>query len=131
MLNDRDYMRPGRGRGWSYHMSPSGSIVKALIWANVLVFLLVALDKSVMTLLWLQPDAIRAYEFWRFGTYMFVHGGLGHLFVNMWGLYLFGRWLEERLGSHAFLYLSAGRGRSGPLHGPGRRGVEKQPAGGC
>ena len=38
-------------------------------------------------------------------TYMFAHGSFWHLFFNMWGLYLFGKLLEERLGSRGFLIL--------------------------
>jgi membrane associated rhomboid family serine protease len=112
MLSDRDYMRPGdAGRPWQ---RPLGSVIKPLIWANVLVFLVTGLgrpgDASTFSggffeLLHLHPYYIHRWEVWRLGTYMFVHGGLTHLFFNMWGLHLFGRLVEDRLGPQRFLRL--------------------------
>ena len=43
---------------------------------------------------------------------MFLHGGLGHIFFNMFGLFMFGRVLESVLGSRKFfvLYFLSGLG---------------------
>ena len=41
---------------------------------------------------------------WTFFTYMFVHGGVIHLLVNMIGLYFFGSAVEQRMGGRAFLF---------------------------
>ncbi|AFK03457.1 Rhomboid family protein [Emticicia oligotrophica DSM 17448] len=51
-------------------------------------------------------------------TYMFLHGGTGHIFSNMFGLYMFGPMLEHFLGSKRFLtlYLVSGIGAC-VLHG--------------
>lgn len=45
-------------------------------------------------------------------TYMFMHGGWSHIFFNMFGLFMFGRILEMRLGSKRFLlyYMITGIG---------------------
>ena len=45
-------------------------------------------------------------------TYMFMHGGIGHLFFNMYALYIFGQVLENVWGSKRFLiyYLVCGIG---------------------
>jgi membrane associated rhomboid family serine protease len=45
-------------------------------------------------------------------THMFLHGGVMHIFFNMFGLVMFGRILENMLGSQKFfiLYFSAGLG---------------------
>lgn len=45
-------------------------------------------------------------------TYMFVHGGIAHLFFNMFALYMFGISIEWAMGSKRFLfyYLSCGIG---------------------
>lgn len=45
-------------------------------------------------------------------TYMFLHGGLSHLFFNMFALWMFGRSLEYELGSKNFLiyYMVCGIG---------------------
>ena len=47
---------------------------------------------------------------WTLVTYMFLHGGLGHLFFNMLALFFFGPRVEERLGGKHFLglYFTAG-----------------------
>jgi len=47
---------------------------------------------------------------WTLITYQFLHGGFGHLFFNMIGLFFFGPRLEIRLGSRHFLglYLVSG-----------------------
>lgn len=110
MLSDRDYMRPGGQRmTWG---RPASSVVKPLIWANVLIFLATGLGRHApgnpngfFELLHLHPYYLQQWEVWRLGTYMFVHGGAMHLFFNMWGLHLFGRLVEERLGPQRFLRL--------------------------
>ncbi len=112
MLSDRDYMRPGQpAHPWQ---RPLGSVIKPLIWANVLVFLFTGLGRTAdpssfsggfFELLHLHPYYIHKWEVWRLGTYMFVHGGFTHLFFNMWGLHLFGRLVEDRLGPQRFLRL--------------------------
>jgi len=45
------------------------------------------------------------YRPWTLVSYMFLHGGLGHLFFNMIGVFFFGPRLESRLGSKDFLWL--------------------------
>jgi membrane associated rhomboid family serine protease len=40
---------------------------------------------------------------WQFVTYMFLHGGWGHLISNMFGLISFGPLLEQRWGGQRFL----------------------------
>ncbi|HOJ62979.1 MAG TPA: rhomboid family intramembrane serine protease [Spirochaetota bacterium] len=47
---------------------------------------------------------------WQVLTAMFMHGGLGHIIFNMYGLYIFGKPLELRWGGARFLsfYLTTG-----------------------
>ncbi len=54
--------------------------------------------------------APRTITFFTLLTSQFMHGGIWHLAVNAWGLWLFGRPLEDRLGAGRFLalYLLAG-----------------------
>ncbi len=49
---------------------------------------------------------------WQFFTYMFLHGGVWHLAINMFILWMFGRQLEDLWGNKAFLryYLTCGIG---------------------
>lgn len=43
------------------------------------------------------------YQLFQFLSHLFMHGGLLHLFVNMFGLFLFGNAVEQRWGSARFL----------------------------
>lgn len=49
---------------------------------------------------------------WQVFTHLFLHGDLGHLFTNMFGLFMFGGPVERHLGSKRFLiyYLACGLG---------------------
>jgi rhomboid-like protein len=88
---------------------PRESVIKYLIVANVVVFLLSGFGNNpagmVVQTLSLHPYYIRQFQVWRLFTYMFVHGGFFHIFFNMWGLYLFGAPVEQRLGPERFLRL--------------------------
>jgi len=49
-------------------------------------------------------------EWWRMPTSMFVHAGLLHLFLNMYGLWVLGRFVEQIFGSVRFfaIYMLSG-----------------------
>lgn len=49
-------------------------------------------------------------EVWRLVTFQFLHAGFWHLFFNMFGLWVFGRIVEEQLGGKKYLafYLVCG-----------------------
>jgi membrane associated rhomboid family serine protease len=86
-----------------------------LIIANVIVFLITTprVAPRLLGYLWLLPAAVvQVNAWWQVVTYMFCHGGLGHLFFNMLALYLFGVQVERRMGSGEFLlyYLVSGVG---------------------
>ena len=94
-------------------------VVKNLLIINCLVYLAVTLIDGVnhfcaeyLQLWW--TDAYNAPEFhsYQLITYMFLHAGLGHLFGNMFALWMFGRTLEYEIGSKRFLiyYLVCGVG---------------------
>jgi membrane associated rhomboid family serine protease len=52
---------------------------------------------------------------WTLVTYMFLHGGLGHVAFNMLALYFFGSRVELRLGSRHFIWLYLISGIAGGL----------------
>jgi membrane associated rhomboid family serine protease len=60
------------------------------------------------------PGGLVDGEFYRMFTSMFLHYGALHLLLNMWGLWILGRPLEELLGRARFvaLYLLSGLGGS-------------------
>ncbi len=55
-------------------------------------------------------SAVAVGEWWRLPTSMFLHVGIFHLALNMYGLWVLGRLVEQMLGSVRFLavYLTAG-----------------------
>lgn len=90
-------------------------VVKNLIIANCVVLLATELlpfgDLIIehFALFNAESPFFRSYQVF---TYMFLHGGVSHLFFNMFALWMFGRTLEYRLGSSRFLtyYLVCGIG---------------------
>lgn len=52
------------------------------------------------------------FKIYQLVTYMFMHGGFGHIFFNMFALWMFGRVLEQVWGGKRFLiyYLVCGIG---------------------
>lgn len=85
--------------------------VQRLLLANIVVYLLPRLFASSGISLAFAPNLLLTQP-WTLLTYMFVHGGFGHLFFNMLMLFFFGPRLEERLGSNTFIrfYLLCGVG---------------------
>ncbi|MDP2957060.1 MAG: rhomboid family intramembrane serine protease [Longimicrobiales bacterium] len=85
-------------------MMPLTRWVRRLLLANVAVFLVTTASPVLYRALLLYPPWV-LYRPWTLVTYMFLHGGFGHLFFNMLGLYFFGPRLEDRLGGKPFLTL--------------------------
>jgi membrane associated rhomboid family serine protease len=83
--------------------------VLRILIATVLMFFVQQTASGVTALLYLVPTEVLARP-WTLVTYMFLHGGLGHIFWNMLGLYFFGPRVESRMGSQRFitLYLVSG-----------------------
>jgi len=88
--------------------------VARLVFANVGMFLLTAVAPRLVWPLVLVP-AFVPYRPWTLVTYMFLHGGFGHLLFNMLGLYFFGPRVEARLGGRRFLALYFWSGIAGAL----------------
>jgi membrane associated rhomboid family serine protease len=88
--------------------------VTRLLFANAAVYLLQMSMQGITQQFALIP-ALGLVRPWTFVTYMFLHGGLGHIFFNMLSLFFFGPRLEERLGSRSFLGLYFASGITGGL----------------
>ena len=88
--------------------------VRNLLIVNVLVFLLM-LNGYFPVRQWALHD-FRSEYFWapQLFTHMFMHGGWGHLFSNMFSLFIFGPLLERYWGPGRFVafYLITGLGAS-------------------
>ena len=103
-------MRPMYHGGGHYSFGPGlmTPAVKMLLWANVGVFLLTALAPPlfywVTGIFGLTPRVVLTrFWIWQPVTYMFVHGGMGHVLLNMLVLWMFGVQLERLWGSRFFL----------------------------
>lgn len=110
MLDDRDYMRRSP-RGPENKVQTGMSCVYALIAINAVAFLVtMGSRQETVYRFWLSVDGLKDGMFWQILTAMFMHGSIGHIFFNMWGLYIFGGIVAPRLGGRGFLalYLSAG-----------------------
>ena len=91
-------------------------VVKNLIIVNVLMlFVTFVFERSginLYTYLGLHFPLSENFRLHQIFTHMFMHGGLTHLFFNMFALYMFGRVLESVWGPKRFLtfYLVTGIG---------------------
>lgn len=101
----------------SYTFSVPGftRAVKVLIIATCAVFVLQYVSQSLDGFLraWFGLFPALAFpEVWRLASYLFLHAGLGHLFWNMFALWMFGVWVEEGIGTRRFyqLYFVSGIG---------------------
>lgn len=82
--------------------------VKLLLWANVGIFvagvLIPPLHGLLIQIFGLRPEAVlTGFRFWQPVTYMFLHGGIGHILFNMLVLWMFGVQLERLWGPAYFL----------------------------
>ena len=92
-----------------YSRRPGSSIpnvIFALLVANGLVFALQQMSAEFMYInfaLWPATDPRSPFMPWQLLTYGFLHGNTTHIFFNMFGLWMFGRDLEQFMGSQRFL----------------------------
>lgn len=89
--------------------------VKHLLIVNVLMFIgTVSIGSGQLFYDWfaLYFPKNPAFEPWQIITHMFMHEDIGHLFFNMFALWMFGTAVERQIGQKRFLfiYFSAGLG---------------------
>lgn len=82
-------------------------IINGIFFFAAGIFGDVFIDKMALHF-YLNPS----FQLWQPLTHMFMHGGISHLFFNMFGLWMFGSPLEQLWGRQKFLfyYFSAGLG---------------------
>jgi membrane associated rhomboid family serine protease len=88
--------------------------VTRLIIANVVVYLISMIAPGVVNAFMLVPAYVLVRP-WTLVTYMFLHGGMWHIFFNMLGLFFFGPRLEVELGGRDFLLLYLISGLTGAI----------------
>lgn len=98
-------------------------VTNALLLANVCVFIAVVLTQKLAPQFPLERyfglslAGLKEGYLWQLLTYQFLHGGILHLLLNCWGIYIFGHVIEETLGRKRMLtvYLLSGVA-GGALH---------------
>jgi rhomboid-like protein len=90
-------------------------VVKNLLIINIIFFVATfllrntfAMDKWLAVYYFNSPN----FRLWQIISYMFMHGNIGHIFFNMFALFMFGPMLEYSIGSQRFfnLYFISGIG---------------------
>lgn len=107
MLENRDH-----GHGDPEASRPPGfSLTNLLLILNVIVFLVQAYVKAkhpafpMNHYLGLSLDGLRHGYLWQLLSFQFLHGGIFHLLINSWGIYVFGPPVEHAVGRGRFLWL--------------------------
>jgi membrane associated rhomboid family serine protease len=84
-------------------------VTQALLIANVAVFLLEQVVGGMSLFQWFAlwpptsgPSAAPGFQIWQLVTYSFLHGGVAHIFFNMFALYMFGSDVERLFGSRFY-----------------------------
>jgi membrane associated rhomboid family serine protease len=110
-------MRPSSPKytssSFSFSPGPISTALKALIAANVALFVITAVQPQLRDYLGLVPTLVlHQFWVWQLATYMFLHAGLFHILFNMLALWMFGAELERIWGTRYFLkfYLLTGIG---------------------
>lgn len=119
-----DDRQPVITQPWVRRSESSISLTQIIFGANIAVFLAMALASgSVMDL---SPEVSVRYganfgpytlsgEWWRLFTYMFLHGGVMHIFFNMWCLWDLGQLCESLYGRWTYAAIYVVTGVSGGL----------------
>lgn len=121
MLSDRDYMRrdPNAAKPVSPGSLNPRQYLLGLIIITAIIFIVVPqpvvrgnfveIPKLYHSLAF-SWKGFEAGYYWQFITSIFMHGSFGHLFFNMWGVYIFGSLIIQGMGIFRFtlLYLISG-----------------------
>lgn len=85
------------------------SVTLTLIFINVVAFIffaiLLSLDIATIDYIAIKPlNIFQGKYLWTFFTSMFMHGGLFHIFANMFSLLFIGSLVEKILGAKRYIY---------------------------
>ncbi|HYM19385.1 MAG TPA: rhomboid family intramembrane serine protease [Candidatus Kapabacteria bacterium] len=111
-----NFNRSYTGRSFLGGFMAGAPVIKAMVVANVGIYLFeiffgglrlagIPIEKYIQYYFYLYPLQSGNFYFWQPVTYMFLHGGFGHIFFNMFALIIFGPALEAAWGSRkTFIY---------------------------
>ena len=83
-------------------MNSSASAIKVLIVICVIMFGVSYMVPGMLQIFGLYYPTNKHFRFWQFVTNIFMHGGIAHLFFNMYALWAFGSPLEQIWGRKKF-----------------------------
>lgn len=115
-MNNYQQYRPGGFSG----MPP---VTKNILIINVILFFATFVlgnqGVDLTDMLGLHYFSSEKFKIYQIITYMFMHGGLAHIFFNMFAVWMFGTAVEGALGSRKFLiyYLLTGIGAAAVHYG--------------
>lgn len=126
---DRPYMRDDSGPsyggegggtgggGISWGLPKLTPVVKWLLIINVVVFIIQSLvaERYPEFNRFFGVSVSRFWAVWTYLTFQFLHGGIGHILLNMAVLYFIGTTLEQLWGGRAFLRFYLGCGAAAGL----------------
>ena len=109
MLENRDYMR-------APSFEPRRQVTLILLAVNALVFITqILVGRAAPEFPFNKYFALSVHGLsegyvWQLITFQFLHGGWLHLLLNSWGIYVFGRAVEDAIGGVRWwqLYLASG-----------------------
>src|SRR5205814_4755843 len=78
-------------------------VTQTLLIANAAVFLLQSVSGGLLEAWFALWPPGYGFWIWQLVTYGFLHGGIGHIFFNMLGLYMFGSDIERLFGTRFYL----------------------------
>lgn len=101
------YRRPSFFGGFGF-FPPA---IKVLLISNIAIFILqfllqgdVVFSNILARWFYLWPIESGYFMPWQLVSYMFLHGGISHLFFNMFALWMFGMDIENLWGTKRFLF---------------------------
>src|SRR5262249_28624886 len=103
------YSTRSYARNYSNFGSGLPRAIKWLLILNIAIFVIWYFTRGtrvdeVFGYFALYPEAVVKLLFvWQLVTYMFLHGGIGHILFNMLALWMFGGELEQAWGTRRFL----------------------------
>jgi membrane associated rhomboid family serine protease len=96
--------RYGAASSFSFGPGPISTALKAIIGANVAMFLVTTALPQLRVQLGLVPMwVVHQLRLWQLVTYMFIHAGVLHILFNMLMLWFLGAELERLWGTRFFV----------------------------
>ena len=114
MLDDRSYMRdPMYGQQRSYTIILLATLGICFVLQSIIQYYVRGFP--FYQVFGLTEASLLKGWIWQFLSFQFLHGGFVHILLNCWGIYVFGRPVEESLGPARFLQVYFGSGVAGGL----------------